>query len=338
MRITAALQICLFLVLSLTCRPARGQDGPLTKLADNVYVMVVSPDGSAVANAGVVVLESSVLVFDTHFTPEAGQALLAAIRTVTPKPVRYLVNSHGHPDHTHGNQVFGEAQIIGSRAARRHVLEVDLPSLNRTMSVTKAQLAELQQQVRNERDPDVLQRLRAQIQPRRDYIDTMTRLQITAPVLTFENSLTIREGKDEVRLLYLGRGHTDGDIVLLLPAQKIAFVGDLFFNTALPNTQDAFLLDWRKTVREVLMLPADRFVPGHGAVGGRKEVEAFASYLDELHSLVKESVDRGDTAEQAQAIALPAKYSSYGFQNFFPANVQKMYAELKALQPPRTAE
>jgi cyclase len=317
------------------CVPAghakEGSD--LTKLADNVFVRIVSPDGDAVSNAGFVVLEHSVMVFDTHFTPEAGQALLNAIRSVTSKPIRYVVNSHGHADHTHGNQVFPEAQLIGSTATRREVLEDDLPSLNRTISVSQAQIEKLRRDMSKEKDPVLLQRMREQIRTREEYIQTMSKLKIAAPFVTLDDRIKIQDGKQEVRILYLGNGHTEGDVVMLLPTQRIAFVGDLFFNEAIPNVQDASILAWMKTLEEVLRLDADKFVPGHGAVGTRKSVQNFLSYFETLQSLVKEYVDRGDSLDQAtRDIAVPAKYSAYKFQNFFPSNVQKMYAELKALQ------
>lgn len=302
-------------------------------MADNVYARIVSPDGDAVSNAGFMVLERSVIVFDTHFTPEAGQALLNAIRSVTLKPVRYVVNSHAHADHTHGNQVFPDAQLISSTDARREVLEEDLPSLNRTISVAQTQIDKVRHDLAKETDPSQLQRMRELIRTREEYIRTMSRLKIVAPFVTLDDRLRIQEGKQEVRLLYLGKGHTEGDVVMLLPAQRIAFVGDLFFNEAIPNVQDASILTWMKTLEEVLRLDADKFVPGHGAVGGRKDIQNFLSYFETLQSLVKEYVDRGDSVEQAtRDIAVPAKFSTYRFQNFFPSNVQKMYAELKALQ------
>ncbi len=309
------------------------ESSDLTRLADNVFVRIVSPDGDAVSNAGFVVLEHSVLVFDTHFTPEAGQALLNAIRSVTPKPIRYVVNSHAHADHTHGNQAFPDAQLIGSTAARREVLEGDLPSLNRTISVAQAQVERLRRDMAKTKDPDLLQRLREQIKTRDEYIQTMSKLKIGAPSVTLDDSLKILDGKQEVRILYLGKGHTDGDVVMLLPAQKIVFVGDLFFNEAIPNVQDASILSWMKTLEEVLKLDAEKFVPGHGTVGTKKDIQNFLGYFESLQSLVKESVDRGDGLDQAvRDIAVPEKYSKYRFQNFFPSNVQKMYAELKALQ------
>ena len=127
----------------------------------------------------------------------------------------------------------------------------------------------------------------------------------------------------------------DGDVIAFLPVARIAFVGDLFFNEAIPNVQDASILAWMKTLAEVLKLEADQFVPGHGAVGDAKDVQKFLGYFQAIQSLVRESIDRGDTLEQAtKDIAVPDKYSGYRFQNFFPSNVQKMYAELKALQAP----
>jgi cyclase len=313
------------------------ENSEITKLAENVYACVVSPDGDAVGNAGFIVLDHSVLVVDTHFTPEAGQALLAAIRAVTPKPVLYVINSHAHADHTHGNQVFADAQLIGSSAARRDVLESDLPSLNRTVAVAQSQLEKLRREIAKEKDSAQVQRLREQIKTREAYVQTMSRLTINAPYVTLDDAIRIQDGKQEVRILCLGKGHTDGDVVVYLPAPKIAFVGDLFFNEAIPNVQDATILSWMKTLAEVLKLDADQFVPGHGAIGSRKDVQNFLAYLETLQSLVKTAVERGDSVEQAtRDIVLPSKYAAYRFQNFFPSNVQKMYAELKALQTPTT--
>jgi cyclase len=309
------------------------EDPEFIKLAEGVFARIVSPDGNAVGNSGIVVLDQSVLVFDTHFTPEAGQALLAAILSITPKPVRYVVNSHWHADHTHGNQIFRDALLIGSTKARTGVLENDLPSLNRTIGIAKNQLTRLREEMEKETNKTQTKRLLDQIKPREDYLRTMSRLQIKAPFVTLDDNLTIQDGQRKVRLLYLGEGHTDGDIVLLLPKQKIAFVGDLFFSKAIPNVEDGNILQWMKTLQEVMKLDAEKFVPGHGPIGSKNDVELFLEYFNELKSLVQSAVDHGDTMEQAtREIQLPVKYSSYWFQNFFPSNVQKMYEELKALQ------
>lgn len=325
--------LCMLAVSAwILCTSASSKDNAgLTRLADNVYARIVSPDGDAVGNSAVLVLDSSVLVFDTHYTPEAGQALLEAIRSITPKPVRYVVNSHFHPNHTHGNQVFAGAQLIGSTNARRDMLQVDLPSLNRTIKAAKTQLQSLLGGVSKEANAAEAQRIKS----REQYLKDLLRLRIVAPFVTFDDSLIIRDGGAEAKILFLGKGHTDGDIVLVLPSVKIAFLGDLFFNEAIPNVQDASILEWMTTLQNVLKLEADTFVPGHGPVGDRKAVEGFLRYFEELKGLVQPAISRGDSMEQAiREIKLPAKYSTYRFQNLFPANVQKMYAEAKALQAP----
>lgn len=315
---------------------ASGAEAPgFARLADGVYARVVSPDSNAVANSGFVVLDHSVLVFDTHFTPEAGAELRDAVRAVTDRPVRYVINSHGHTDHTHGNQVFAGAQIVGSDRARRDVVEVDLPAWERSVAAARAEVGAMRAAGASAEAGASTGAGAARLRQRQQYLDNISRLRILPPQVTFERALSIREGGREVRLLYLGNAHTEGDIVLYLPGEKIAFVGDLFFNRAIPNTDDARVLEWGATVDALLALDAETFIPGHGDVGSREDVRAFARYLRELRSLVQPAVERGDSLQQAiTEISVPAAYASWGFQNFFPANVQKMYIELKELQAP----
>ncbi len=327
----------LFLVCALG-GPLRGAsvaaEGELTKLADGVYASVVSPDGNAVSNSGIVILEHGVLVFDTHFTPEAGQALLAKIQALTPKPVRYLVNSHFHSDHTHGNQAFPRAQyIFASGNGRRDVLQKDIPALGRTVATAQAQIEKMRKEGAAQQDSSTREAVLRQATTLGEALNRLLRLHIVAPTVAVEDTLIINDGPREVRLMYLGVGHTDGDLLLYLPADKVVFMGDLFFNSAFPSTQDANLLEWTKTLQQALELDADKFIPGHGAPGSRKEVRDFQEYLEDLKAMVEPAVARGDSVEQLiRDTPIPARYAGFRFPNFFPANLQKMYAELKALQ------
>ncbi len=327
----------LTLCLAFTLRvPAPGMAGEndLTKLADGVFVSVVSPDGNAVSNSGVVVLGCGVLVFDTHFTPEAGQALLTEIQAVTPKPVRYLVNSHYHSDHTHGNQAFPRVQcIFASGNGRRDMLQKDMPAMSRTVATAQAQIDRMQKDAAAPQNSAQKEAISRQAALRKESLDRLLRLKITPPTMTFDDSLVLQDGSREVRLLFLGAGHTDGDVILVLPAEKIVFLGDLYFDSAFPNSQDASMLAWMKTLEEVLKLDAEKFVPGHGSPGTKKDVRDFLGYLEDLKAIVDPAVARGDSLEQLlRNTAIPAKYSAYRFPGFFPANLQRMYAELKALQ------
>jgi glyoxylase-like metal-dependent hydrolase (beta-lactamase superfamily II) len=314
--------------------------GDMSRLAEGVYVRIVSPDSDAVGNAGVVILESGVLVFDTHFTPEAGDALMSRIKLLTPLPVRLIINSHFHPDHTHGNQAFaGARMIVGSSNTRRDMLQEDIPALNQVQTIALAQVEQLSREIAKEPNAKLQEALRAQLGARQAFLRRMSALKILPPVMTLDDSLNIMDGGREVRLLCLGDGHTDGDIVMVLPEAKIAFLGDLFFNGALPNVEDACVLDWMKTLKEVLKLDVRTYVPGHGPVGTKSDVELFLNYFEELKGLVGPAVKRGDTLEQVVSdLRLPARYSTFGFRNFFAANLQKMYAELKALEVPVPAK
>jgi cyclase len=310
--------------------------GECEKLAEGVYAQITrADDESAVSNSGFVILEKSVLVFDTHYTPEAGQALLAKIRSITPKPVRFIVNSHYHADHTHGNQAFpGSCQIIGTTAARRDVLQKDAAALKRALNASQEQIEKLNKEISDSSDAAAKARATAQIRARQQLVDSISRMKVLSPVVTVEDKLIVREGKREVELFSLGVGHTDGDLILYLPSEKIVFAGDLFFNAALPNTQDANVLEWMKTLSALTQLDATRFVPGHGSVGTKSDVLAFLAYFEELKSMVEPAVSRGDTLDQViRDTRVPGKYSRYRFQQFFSANVQEMYTELRAQLP-----
>jgi glyoxylase-like metal-dependent hydrolase (beta-lactamase superfamily II) len=329
-RIVCILSWGLWFVLPI----CNSQTRDLMRLANGVYVHLVTPDSDAVGNAGVVLLEDAVLVFDTHFTPGAGRALRQKIRRLTHLPVRFIVVSHFHPDHTHGNQSFLEAwQILGSTNTRRDMLERDLPSLNRSRELAQSDIDLKQKRIDKLNNAMLRAELTSEIIGRRRFLENLAALKIIPPAMTLDDSLTLVDRSRELQLMFLGNGHTEGDIVLLLPRERIAFLGDLFFNRGLPNTQDANIHEWMKTLAEVLELPADTFVPGHGPIATRYEVERFLDYFETLRAMLEPAVMRGDTLEQVlQDVRVPGRYGYYDFQNFFPLNVQKMYAELKALK------
>jgi glyoxylase-like metal-dependent hydrolase (beta-lactamase superfamily II) len=312
------------------------------KLAEGVYAHVVSPDSAFVSNSGVVLLKEAVLVFDTHFTPEGGEGLLKLIREISSHPIRYIALSHFHPDHTHGTQAFeSDGLILASTNTRRDMLEKDLPSVNRALNLARSQIGQMRKELDQSSDEARKSFLRAQMESRQKLVERVARLQIRVPNTTIDESLTIQDETRTLRFRLLGVGHTDGDMVLYLPQEKIVFAGDLFFNGALPSTEDSHLLEWTATLSELLKLEAEIFVPGHGQVAGRKEAEEFLQYLRDLRAAVEPAVQRGEPLEQViRDTHISAKYASYSFQNFFPANVKKMYAELVAQQlasPPPAA-
>jgi cyclase len=306
-----------------------------TSLADGVQARVVPAAGNAVSNAGFVVLDHGVVVFDAHFSRDAGDALLARIRSTTPKPVLYLVSSHFHPDHTQGMQSFPSGvQTLSSTNTRRDLLQKNLPVLNRGIAALQSQLEGLRKAMAAAQVPEQKETLRSQIAAREQQLQRLSALKVTAPALTTDDSFEMTDGRT-IRVFSPGPGHTEGDLVLYLPDSKILFAGDLFFNGSLPNTQDAKVLQWMNTITELLKIDAEKVVPGHGAVGGKSDLRRFLAYFEELKAKIEPAVVRGDPLEQVlRDVQIPDMARGWEFQNFFPGNVQRMYSELKAALPP----
>ncbi len=320
------------LIAGLTAGESVAQQSEFVKLAEGVYGHVVSPDSIFVSNAGVVLLSDATMVFDTHFSAEAGRQLAQKIAAVSPNPVRYVVLSHFHPDHTHGTAAFEGALVIASTSTRRDILERDIPAVNLAITRAEGQLEQIRRQLdRPAADAQKLILLE-QLKSRQSFVNAMAAIRVCPPLATVDRSLRIPDSRHPVEFHFLGAGHTDGDLILYLPRDKIVFAGDLFFNGALPSTDDARMLDWIRSVEELLRFPAERFVPGHGPVGNRQQVEEFLSYLKDLRILAEEAVQRDEPLEQAlREVKMPPQYAGFRFQNFFPSNVKRIYTELRAI-------
>ena len=222
-------------------------------------------------NIGVVLGDEAALVIDTRATHEAADEILSDLRRLTPLPVRVAVNTHGHWDHCFGNARFRPAPIWG------HVrcAEMMLKTGERQRARIAAAIAELAVDLAN--------------------------VIIDPPDQTFEDAATveIEPGGRSVELRYLGRGHTDNDIVLLVPRADVLFAGDLLENDATPFFGDGYPLDWPTTAEAIVELATGAVVPGHGSVGDRsfavRQMTEFRT-VAELAKLVHRGVMGIDTA------------------------------------------
>jgi glyoxylase-like metal-dependent hydrolase (beta-lactamase superfamily II) len=137
----------------------------------------------------------------------------------------------------------------------------------------------------------------------------------TAPNDTFTKTHEMRIGGKTIRSYALGRGHTDGDLVVLFVEDRVLHAGDLFFNRLYPNIDleaGGSVRDWATTLERVLELDFDRVIPGHGAVASREELAAFASFMKELAETVGRAVDDGMTLEQTLASVDLKQDEGYG--------------------------
>jgi glyoxylase-like metal-dependent hydrolase (beta-lactamase superfamily II) len=210
---------------------------------------------------GVLVGSDDVLVIDTRSTHVQAEELRGDIGRLTRQPVTIVVNTHGHYDHCFGNRPFRPAQIWG------HVRCVAM--LQRT--------GEQQRAVMRRQAPRLAAELDAVV--------------IDPPDRTIDDVATLDLGGRRVELRYLGRGHTDNDIVVRLPDDGVLFAGDLLENGAPPYFADGYPIDWPATVESLTRIVPDVVVPGHGDVADRAfvgaQLEAFRAVADrarEVHS------------------------------------------------------
>ena len=271
-------------------------------------------------NSGVVVGDDSVLVVDTQATPVMAEDVIARIRDVTDKPIKHVVLSHYHAVRVLGAAAYGAENIIASRGTYELIVE------------------------RGQQDYDS----EAGRFPRLfRAVESIPGL--TWPTLVFEQELTLFLGKREVRILHLGRGHTKGDTVVWLPAEKVLFAGDLVEYGATPYTGDAYLEDWPETLVRLRALGPEKLVPGRGAaLKTAQEVEAgiagTQAFLSRLYGSVAEGVAAGRPLKQVYDDTVAALAPDFGdwviFEHCMPFDISRAYDEAGGIADPRiwTAE
>lgn len=278
----------------------QGQAYKFEKIADGVYYAT----GGAGSNNPVIVNERDVLLVDDGTTPAAARALLADLKLVTDKPVRYVVNTHFHYDHTDGNSVFGpDVEIIAHEFVRTAILTFDVLNREpyRTSQGTRvpAQIESLQKQIAAESDATRKAALTQQLAAAQTTLEQLKQVKPTPPNVTYTSKLVLHKGPREIQLLFLGRGHTAGDTVVFLPAERIVCTGDLM-ESQLAYMGDAWFDEWVATLEALKKLDFDVVLPGHGTPFRDKgHITAFQSYLTDVTAQVAKLRQQGVSPEDA---------------------------------------
>jgi len=293
-----------------------------TPVAEGVYHVTGTGAVNVMSNSLLVVGEHDLLLVDSHVTPDAARALIDAVRSVSDKPVRYLVNTHYHFDHAHGNQVFPpEVEIIGHSYTRQklsgelgNVLE-EMTYLSYTEGVPD-RVADLRRQVSEESDSSRREQLQATLAVQEAYLESLAEIEPTPPNITVDSEMRIYQsvngGGREIRIIHLGRGHTAGDVVVFLPDEKVVFSGDLMV-PSLAYMGDAWVQDWPDTLEGLKALDFDVLVPGHGGpMHDRAPIDYFQAYLREFWQQAVAMHAAGTSIEEAAAtIDMTAHSANY---------------------------
>ncbi|MFD1701437.1 quinoprotein relay system zinc metallohydrolase 2 [Methylopila henanensis] len=287
--------------------PARAAEPlPTAEIAPGVFVyqapyeLLAPGNGGAIANVGFVVGRDAVAVIDTGNTLQAGERLLAAVRARTALPIRYVINTHMHPDHTLGDAAFrGEGARFVAHAKYPRALQA------RAQSYIEA--------------------------GRRAIGDGFAPDAVVMPDTTVADRLTLDLGGRSLELQAEPTAHTDNDLTVFDPSTGTWFLGDLLFMGHLPSV-DGSLEGWLRVMSRVKARPVERVVPGHGPASAPwpQALEPQQRYFDRLRADVKALLDAGASLREASEKAGLSERDAWAlFDEFNARNAIAAYRELE---------
>jgi len=251
------------------------------------------------SNTTFIITTEGVIVVDTRVTPKEARKVMAEIRKHTTLPILYTINTHYHGDHTFGNQVFrGSKTIIAHKNVRRAL--------------------------KGSAGKDHLEFFKT------FNIPGMDEVKVTLPNMVFEKNMELYVGEYHLQLVHLGRGHTDGDVVVHLAEMKAVIAGDLIFNGQFPYMGDGYVDEWIDALQYMEDEDIELVIPGHGDVGGKPIIIAMKHYLLNLKSLVLKQIENGASLKKAKEALRPVlrkKYKSWGKPERIDGNIERTYKE-----------
>jgi cyclase len=310
---------------------ANGKLFDIQKVADGVYFALAHPQALTNCNASIFVNSQDVLVVDAHSKPSAAASLIAQIqKEVTTKPVRYLVNTHFHWDHTQGDPAYraagGKVEIIASEMTKQLVAQNARNRLKDSLDGVPQIIDGLRARAAKATSAADREFYQEQIRLAEAYQAEMKSYTPELPDITFAQSHIIQDRAHDLRIEFRGRAHTAGDVVVFCPQKRAVATGDAVIGF-LPNIADGYPRDWPGTIDSIAQLPADRLLPGHGPVQpNHQRMTQMRNYIEELTMLVEAGKKAGKPlAEVQKTIAMSSVKSlqANGYGSYAADNLKK---------------
>jgi cyclase len=305
----------------------------LEQLAAGVYAAIATEDGGAYSNAGIVDLGDQTLIFDAFETPQAAIDLRLATEHLTGRPPTCVIISHSHPDHWCGNQAFAShVPIITTHATLEEMTDAIgwLEELKGTPAELEQAIEETQESLDTETDPRRRASLERSISRMGHTLVMLPTLELRFPNLTFGGRLVFKGTQRMAELREVAPGHTASDAYLILPEDRVIFLGDLGFFQCQPFTVYADPQAWVAHLEEMEQSSAETFVPGHGPLGTKTDLALQRQYITLLQELVARAIEEGLSAEETLLQPLPAPFDAWlhGGMARWEANVHSAYERL----------
>lgn len=255
-------------VVSETIYPATSVDMKLRQVSEHIYYVkgkagIATDNEGFISNAGFIVTNDSVVVFDTLGTPSLGHDLLTKIRSVTNKPVTRVILSHYHADHIYGLQVFKElgAKIIAPKGAMVYLAS-----------------------------PNAKERLEERRFSLEPWVNEKTELVVPDQII--DKPMTFEQGGMRFRLDPIGAAHSDGDLTMYVEPDRVLFSGDIIFEGRVPYLGDANTKTWLETLKKMEVGKLAALIPGHGpaAKNPTRAITATRRYLEKIRNEMGKAV------------------------------------------------
>ena len=266
----------------------------LEEVSPGVYAYIQLDGSWGLNNTGFITGSDAVSVVDTCFTEARTRAFLGAIGGVTGLPIRTLVNTHHHGDHTHGNYLLPGASIVGHELCRQTVIDTGLHTLHPLF-------------------PNVV----------------WGDLELAPPFITFQERLDLFVDDMKLELHYMGPAHTTNDVVVWLPDRRLLFTGDLVFNGGTPFVAMGSISGSLVALKRLRTFDAEIVVPGHGSVCGPQVMDDIEAYLRFIQDTAKSAFESGMTPLQAARETDLGRFAGWHDSERIAGNLHRAYSELR---------
>jgi cyclase len=331
----------------MCCAAVFAAPSEIKQVAPGVYAALVPfEDRFNDSNSTIIVGPDSVIVVDTQTSLTATRLIVEQIRKLTPKPVRFVINTHWHGDHVYGNQIYRDAfpgvQFIAQINTREDMEKRAAAELKDSVANLPTQIDRYKQMLATGKTPngtpltdDQKKLVQMRIELFSGQLPDLSKTQIVLPDITFDQSTTLYQGAREIRLIHF-LGHTRGDAVVYLPAEKILITGDLLDD--MPFTGDGSPVALVATLRELDKFDFDFVIPGHGAIERghdhlRLIEQLFDSIVTQVQSSAASSLSLDDTKKKVnveqfrQPVTNGEEHANRAFDGFVSAAIERAYQE-----------
>ena len=285
---------------------AGGDTFELKKVGDGVWAAVAAARYKVNSNAAVIETNDGVVVVDTHSKPAAAQALYKDIQGVTKKPVKKIINTHFHWDHWQGNQVYAQAypalEIITTDRTKARLTDPNQMNggvgfIDKQIASVPGEIDKIKADLAKATDDAAKTRLQSSLAQAEAYLAELKGMKPALPTRTVTATTSLMEGGREIQLQVLGRAHTDGDLFIYLPKEKVLTTGDAVVDW-MPFLNDGYPEDWITTVAALEKLDVSQVIVGHGDPAPKSHLTFFRSYLTDLIAAVKTAAGGGATLDE----------------------------------------